>query len=119
MSVDTLTGTDVLIPKIAFGTTDDGKQIGRLRGPETLDNTLHGRFPKDAELTMRLLTAIGEATVRHIALPQKGHINKGHAPGVEREKEEASGKVGGRTCRQRHALERTEGVDVNGTLDGL
>ena len=70
-----------------------GQQVGRVRMGILVHHLLHAAFPADAEQLAGLAPAVTEDAVLQVGLQQVGHVDEGHAAGVEAEEEHVAGIV--------------------------
>ena len=74
-------------------TADDGQEVGGWRCRVFVEYGLHVFLPSHEHALAGLLTAVGEEAVCEVGLLEVGHVDEGHATGVEAEEEHVAGIV--------------------------
>ena len=82
----------ILNPRISVGTLYYRKKILASARIVPACNLLHAPFPLHGKPLARFPPAVGEHAVAQIFLTQKGHIHKGHSPGIKGKEKHIAGK---------------------------
>ena len=118
LAVDVAQPLFILFVLVLAGGLKDGQQVRTGNGIAVQD-VLHAGFPPHGKELAGFAATIGKDAVLQVALFEVGHVDEGHAPGVEREEEEVAGQGELGVVTEVELLDAVHGLEGYSPLGGF